>query len=141
MLEKIISYAVACLFFGGIFCIMFFNLTPFSPKPVKVEESKTYFDVDDKPIMYKLSVVGEIKYSQWINPRKRKRLEDSLKVANVRIMDDYFQTNYMEKVSDDTIIQSFDFTKYFNTPFPYDSINFQLLLVKRVSLMGKPLSP
>lgn len=143
MIGKIIAWTAVAFIIGGIVCVFLFKLTPssLSPELVKIEKSKTYFDLYDKSIRYTLSVAGEIKYSQWIDRWERARFEDSLKVANVRIMDDYFQTNYMEKVSDDTIIQSFDFTKYFNTPFPYDSINFELILVKRVPLMGKPLSP
>ena len=80
MFQKIISYLLFFVFLGGIFCIMFFKLTPLSPKPVKIENSKSYFDIYDKPIIYKLSIAGEISYSQWINPWKRDDFEDSLKV-------------------------------------------------------------
>lgn len=117
---------------------MFFQVRPLSPKPVKIEDSKLYFDVYDKPIMYKISIVGELQYSQWFNPWKRSDFEDSLRVANQRIMDDYFKTNYMDRVSDDSIINNFDSEKYFSSNLSFDSLNFEITVEKKISLNGKP---
>lgn len=134
MKEKLFAGVVALVLLGVIFCITFFKTTSLYPKSVVVESSKTYFDIDDKPIMYKFSIVGELHYSKWFNPWKRESFEDSLFAANQRIMDDYFKTRYIEKVSDDTIIQNFDVEKYFHTPMSFDSIFFKIKIVKEISL-------
>lgn len=138
MSQKIISFIIFIVILGVIFCVMFFQVRPFNPKPVKIEDSKSYFDVYDKPIMYKISIVGELQYSKWFNPWKREKFEDSLRVANQRIMDDYFQTNYINRVSDDTIIDTFDVSKYFSSDLSFDSLYFEIIVEKKIFLTGKP---
>lgn len=138
MSQKITSLVVFIIILGVIFCVVFFKVRPFTPKPVKIIDSKLYFDVYDKPIMYKISIVGELQYSKWFNPWKRDDFEDSLKVASQRIMDDYFKTNYMNRVSDDSIINNFDSEKYFSSNIPFDSLNFEITVEKKISLKGKP---
>jgi|GEM_PF-2299077 len=138
IVQKIVPVAVALVVLLIIFCVVFFQTTPFSPKPVKVEDTKSYFDVQDKPIMYKLTIVGNIKYSKWYNPWKRSEFEISLKDANEKIMDDYFQTNYLNRVSDDTIINTFDASKYFSSDLSFDSVYFQIVVEKKITLTGKP---
>jgi hypothetical protein len=138
MIQKITTVTLVSIVLFVIFCVVFFHTTPLSPKPVKIEDTKSYFDVQDKPIMYKLIIVGNVEYSKWYNPWKRDRFEDSLKVSNQRIMDDYFQTNYLNRVSDDTIINTFDVSKYFSSDLSFDSVYFQIVVEKKITLTGKP---
>lgn len=138
MSQKIASLIVFIVILGVIFCVVFFQVRPFNPKPVKIEDSKSYFDVYDKPIMYKISIIGELQYSKWFNPWKRDEFEDSLKVASKRIMDDYFKTNYINRISDDSIINNFDAKKYFSSNLSFDSLYFEIIVEKKISLKGKP---
>lgn len=138
MIQKIITVTVLLSILFVIFCVVFFQTTPFNPKPVRMEDTKSYFDMQDKPIIYKLTIVGNVEYSTWYNPWKREKFEDSLQISNKRIMDDYFQTNYLNRVSDDTIINTFNVSKYFSSDLYFDSVYFQIIVEKKITLTGKP---
>lgn len=138
MSEKILGVVIGLMLLGYLFCFFFFSLGGLSPNPVHIEITKSYLDVEDRPIRYKLSVLGSIQYSKWYNPWKRDCLEDSLTAASWRIMDEYFEIHYINKISDDTILYDFNSSKYFSSNLEFDSLNFVLSVQKEISLTGKP---
>ncbi len=135
-----VIFSVMLVSISLVLCNLFFFTrdVPFNLRVVEVTNSKSYFDIYDQHIMYDLSVVNRLHYSKLISPWKRGNLKDSLSLANERIMDEFFKTNYIEKISDDSIIQNFDIKKYLHTPMSFDSVFCKIEIIKTISIKGKP---
>lgn len=115
MLRKIITALVGIVIVVVIFLILFFDLEfpKFKPEPILEVSSKSYFDIQDRPIEYTLEIHSTLHYSRWSFPWERRALEDSLVSANQRIMDTYFQRAYMEECSDEYMVTDFSPQEYF----------------------------